>query len=203
VVVFAIVVLPVITGIEEKVCTPVKVLAASVLAMVADVVGNVMVVLSVPARVTELLQVKVLPAAIVKVLVPLAVMARLLIRVEVRLPVLELKVRAVLFLGCKDCVPDAVTKSGKHEVSAASFAVVIVSGTMLPVPSKLTPPIVRAVCNLGADTIVITGVVVGVATVALASADETSVTVPLPVAVANSNAVSPTFTLTTFSALAA
>jgi hypothetical protein len=40
--------------------------------------------------------------------------------------------------------------------------------------------IVRAVKSLGADTMVITGVVVPVATVAFASADETDVTVPPP-----------------------
>lgn len=42
-------------------------MAASVLAIVADVPGNVMVVESVPARVMELLAVRVLPSAIVKV----------------------------------------------------------------------------------------------------------------------------------------
>lgn len=44
-------------------------------------------------------------------------------------PVLELKVRLVLFFGCKDCVPLAVTNSGKHVVSDASFAVDTVVGT--------------------------------------------------------------------------
>lgn len=39
------------TGADESVCTPVKVCAASVQAIVADVVGNVIVVASVPARV--------------------------------------------------------------------------------------------------------------------------------------------------------
>ena len=46
---------------------PVKVLAASVLAMVAEVVGKVMVVESVPARVKVLFTVRVLPSAMVKV----------------------------------------------------------------------------------------------------------------------------------------
>lgn len=45
--------LPVAIGVEN-VCTPVKVFAASVLAIVAEVEGNVMVVASVPARVREL-----------------------------------------------------------------------------------------------------------------------------------------------------
>ena len=52
---------------EVIVCTPVKVFAASVLANVAEVVGNVIVVASVPANVNELLNVSVLPAAPVSV----------------------------------------------------------------------------------------------------------------------------------------
>ena len=52
------------------VCTPVKVLAASVLAKVALVVGNVMVVPSVPASVRVLLTVKVLPPATVTLVTP-------------------------------------------------------------------------------------------------------------------------------------
>ena len=44
-----------------------NVLAASVLATVAEVVGNVMVVPSVPVRARELLAVSVLPSAIVSV----------------------------------------------------------------------------------------------------------------------------------------
>ena len=51
---------------------------------------------------------------------------------------------------------------------------------MLAVPSKDVPLIVRAVWSLGADTTVMTGVVVWFATVALASAELTLVTVPLP-----------------------
>ena len=46
------------------------------------------------------------------------------------------------------------------------------------VQSKATPLIVRAVVSFGADTIVIAGVVVGVATVASAVVDETLVTDP-------------------------
>ncbi len=52
---------------EVIVCTPVKVLAASVLAIVAEVDGNVIVVLSVPASVIELLAVRVFPSRMVKV----------------------------------------------------------------------------------------------------------------------------------------
>jgi hypothetical protein len=52
---------------ELKDCEPEKVWAASVLAIVADVVGNVIVVESVPAKVNELLAVKVFPFAIVNV----------------------------------------------------------------------------------------------------------------------------------------
>jgi hypothetical protein len=50
-----------------KVCTPVNVLAASVLANVAEVVGNVIVVETVPEKVSVLFTVKVLPATKVKV----------------------------------------------------------------------------------------------------------------------------------------
>lgn len=49
-----------------KVCVPVKVLAASVRAIVAEVVGNVIVVLSVPANVSVFDEVNVLPDAIDK-----------------------------------------------------------------------------------------------------------------------------------------
>ncbi len=49
------------------VCVPVKVLAASVRAIVADVEGNVITVLSVPASVRVLLAVKVLPEAMAAV----------------------------------------------------------------------------------------------------------------------------------------
>lgn len=48
------------------------------------------------------------------------------------------------------------------------------------VTSPVAVPIVRAVVRIGAETIVITGVVVVVATVAFASAEVTEVTVPLP-----------------------
>jgi len=51
---------------------------------------------------------------------------------------------------------------------------------ILAVPSKQVPPIVRAVVSLGAETIVITGVVVVVATVASELAEVTDVTVPEP-----------------------
>jgi hypothetical protein len=49
------------------VCVPVNVFAASVLAIVALVVGNVIVVASVPAKVSVLLNVNVLPATPVRV----------------------------------------------------------------------------------------------------------------------------------------
>ena len=59
---------PVIAGVvnagEVIVCTPVKVLAASVRAMVALVAGNVIVVPSVPAKVRELLTLKLLPLVV-------------------------------------------------------------------------------------------------------------------------------------------
>jgi hypothetical protein len=65
-------------GLLEKVCVPVKVWAASVLAIVADVLGNVIVVESVPANVMELLNDTVLPLVMVSVPV-LVVIVRLLI----------------------------------------------------------------------------------------------------------------------------
>ena len=49
----------------ENVCVPVKVCAASILATVAVVEGNVIVVLSVPAKVMPLFTTTVLPLAIV------------------------------------------------------------------------------------------------------------------------------------------
>jgi hypothetical protein len=61
------------TGADENVCTPVNVWRASVRAIVAFVVGKVIVVLSVPANVIELDAVSVLPAAMFNVFVPLAV----------------------------------------------------------------------------------------------------------------------------------
>jgi len=64
-----------------------------------------------------------------------------------------------------------------------AFVVTVVARAtaMLAVPSKEVPPIVRGVVSFGADTIVITGVVVFVATVASAFAEDTFVTVPPPV----------------------
>lgn len=67
--------------------------------------------------------------------------------------------------------------------------VTVVAFVLLPEPSKEEPalvtspvrvPIVLAVVSLGAETIVITGVVVVVATVASLLADVTEVTVPPP-----------------------
>ena len=55
---------------EVIVCTPVNVFAASVRAIVADVVGNVIVVPSVPASVSELFAVNVLRAPSVNIPVP-------------------------------------------------------------------------------------------------------------------------------------
>jgi hypothetical protein len=81
---------PVIAGVvsagEVIVCTPVKVCPASVRAMVAEVDGKVMVVLSVPVRVMELLAVNVLPAAMFKVFVPFAVMVKPFVVVGVIAP---------------------------------------------------------------------------------------------------------------------
>ena len=69
----------------------------------------------------------------------------------------------------------------ESEVSQASTGCFVASATViLAVPSKATPLIVRAVVSFGAETMVIAGVVVGVAIVASAVADETLVTVPDP-----------------------
>lgn len=72
---------------ELKVCVPVKVCAASVLAMLASVEGNVMVFPSVPAKVKLLFAVRVFPSAMVSVaLAAGAVMATLLTEVAVATP---------------------------------------------------------------------------------------------------------------------
>ena len=66
-------------------------------------------------------------------------------------------------------------------VRLAFVVTVVASATaILAVPSKEVPPIVRAVVSLGAETIVMTGVVVVVATVASELAEVTDVTVPEP-----------------------
>jgi len=66
-------------------------------------------------------------------------------------------------------------------VRLALVVTVVASATpILAVQSKEVPPIVRAVVSFGADTIVMTGVVVVVATVASAFAEVTEVTVPGP-----------------------
>ena len=78
--------LPVAMGVLN-VCTPVNVFAASVLAIVAEVEGNVIVVESVPARVKVLLDVRVFPSAIVSVAeVAGAVTATLFTEVAVATP---------------------------------------------------------------------------------------------------------------------
>lgn len=77
-------------------------------------------------------------------------------------------------------VSSEITPASCAEVVAPTFVLFNAPIAMLAVPSKDVPPIVLAVWSLGADTTVITGVVVCVATVAFASADETLVTVPVP-----------------------
>jgi predicted amidohydrolase len=73
--------------VELKVCVPVKVCAASVLAIVASAAGNVIVVPSVPAKVIELLAVNVFPSAMVKVALDAgAVSVTLLIELAVAAP---------------------------------------------------------------------------------------------------------------------
>lgn len=65
---------------------PVKVLAASVLAMVAEVVGKVMVVPSVPERVRLLVKLRVFPAVPVKVYVPVVKVFPLRVEVVIVAP---------------------------------------------------------------------------------------------------------------------
>lgn len=67
------------------VCIPVKVCAASVLAIVADVEGNVIVVESVPARVMVLFETSVFPLATVRTPV-VVVIVKPLIEVAVATP---------------------------------------------------------------------------------------------------------------------
>jgi hypothetical protein len=70
----------------ENDCVPVKVCPASVLAIVAVVVGNVITVESVPERVIEFVTASVLPAVMFNVFVPLAVIVRPLVVVGVIAP---------------------------------------------------------------------------------------------------------------------
>ena len=67
------VVILVVTSGEVKFCTPVNVCPASVRAIVALVLGNVIVVLSVPSKVRVLFIVKVFPSVPAKVVVELCV----------------------------------------------------------------------------------------------------------------------------------
>jgi hypothetical protein len=60
--------------------------------------------------------------------------------------VAELKVRDALDLGGKSPVA-AVVNNGKHVVSVASLAMVMLAGVIAAVPSKFTPPIALGVAN--------------------------------------------------------
>lgn len=136
----------------------------------ADTGGKVMVVPSVPAIAIELLAVRVFPSAIVSVaLVAGAVIPTLFTDVAV----------AVLMFGE---VPklvrldEVIPEFNVAPVRVPAAAVTVIEA----VPSKAVPLIFLAVCNLGAETIVTTGVVVEFATVAFAFAEVTDVTVPVP-----------------------
>jgi len=86
------------------------------------------------------------------------------------------------------CNPEVLAIDSAASAIAVAFPVEVTTPVRLAfvviaifaVPSKEVPPIVRAVVSFGADTIVMTGVVVVVATVASAFAEVTDVTVPEP-----------------------
>src|SRR5437879_11323148 len=71
-----------------------------------------------------------------------------------------------------------------NPLSAVPCTMNLFAKATLADPSTLFPAKLRAVCHLGADTIVITGVVVEFATVAFPSAEVTAVT-PVPVGTAH------------------
>ena len=79
------------------------------------------------------------------------------------------------------------------EVSPASSGCLVASATvMFPVPSNATPFMFLAVVSLGAETIVIAGVVVGFVIVASPVAEVTLVTVPLhPLGVDSLGSITP------------
>ena len=109
------------TIVELNVCAPVNVCAASVLAIVASVVGKVIVLPSVPAKIRELLAVSVLPSAIVKVaLVVGAVIVILFIEVAVATPKI------------------GVTKVGDVALTTLPEPVVAISSTT-PAPVETRP----------------------------------------------------------------
>ena len=118
---------------EVMVWTPVNVCAASVRAIVALVVGKVIVVLSVPVMVIELLAVRVLPLAMVKVaLVAGAVIATLLIEVAEATPRFGVvKTGEVKVLLVSVCVPPTVT-------TEAAFVPAVVTRKS-PVPTVRIP----------------------------------------------------------------
>lgn len=111
-----VVILPVFVMPVLNVCRPVKVCAASVRATLALVVGNVMVVLSVPASVNELLTVAVLPLAIVSVAdVAGAVIVTLLTVVPVMVPPVILTFADLNSTVCADTrIGIAVNKASRN-----------------------------------------------------------------------------------------
>lgn len=117
----AVVTLVVIAG-EVIVWTPVNVCAASVLAMVAVVVGKVIVVLSVPVRVSVLFAVSVFPLAIVSVApVAGAVKVTLFIVVAVATPNTGVtKVGVSANTNAPDPVSSEITPLSCSEVVAAN-----------------------------------------------------------------------------------
>ena len=86
----------------EKVCVPVKVWAASVRAMVADVPGNVIVVESVPAKVIELLRVSVFPSTPAKVCVAFCVSVFPAAIVKTPVPAVKVLPLYVLFVNASE-----------------------------------------------------------------------------------------------------
>ena len=127
--------------IAPNVCVPVNVCAASVRAMVAEVVGNVSVVASVPARVRLLENVSVLAAAPVSVHVPVVSVLPLMV-LPVRADAILPSAIAVAFQTPVAMVPTDVSEDETMAAGsavparfAAGKPVVLVSVPLAGVPS--------------------------------------------------------------------
>ena len=155
--------------VELKVCVPVKVWSASVLAIVASVDGKVIVFPSVPANTIELLAVKVLPSAIVKVaLFAGSVIVSLFIEVAEAAPNTgAVIVGLVKVLFVKVSVPSSVAKVpvvGKVTVVAAvAVNVVAKAPEVVKFPPKVIvfPELSTPVPPLAPSKIPVTPVVKG------------------------------------------
>ena len=138
-----------------KISTPVNVCPASVLAMVAEALGKVIVVLSVPENARVLFTVKVLevaPPAMVNPVVR-AVGVKALNVVAVKLPVFGLKVNLVEDTFCAKLPVFAVTQVGYivAAVVVSSVIAVVAALPALPETFPVTSP-VKAPAKFGAVT---------------------------------------------------